>query len=171
MRHLVQKICHLAQVRHYCSLRYRDSHADRHSDRHIESLSQLTGEPADAIRHWFGRLMKQGMGTSQGDSAYKSQTALQQPENFWNSFEIPQLIQEESTQDSFTTPAPAAHETVTVSPSASSNALRGGKKSRCTPTEDESLLSRDPNKIYQCTRKCGKRYGRKCDWKRNEEEG
>jgi hypothetical protein len=31
------------------------------SDKHIDSLSQLTGESADAIRHWFGRLMKQGM--------------------------------------------------------------------------------------------------------------
>jgi serine/threonine protein kinase len=48
--------------------------------------------------------------------------------------------------------------------------LRGGKKG-CHPTEDPELLSRDPKKIYQCTRKCGKRYGRKCDWKRNEEEG
>jgi len=110
-----------------------------------------------------------GTTTSNGDSAYKSQTALPQLDQFWNSFQVPQLPLEESTQESFTTPEVAAQETVTVSPSA--NALRGGKKSRCAPTEDRSMLSRDPNKIYQCTRKCGKRYGRKCDWKRNEEEG
>jgi hypothetical protein len=177
VRNLVQQICHLAKVstfRKFYTLLCKSSVklcANDTSDRHIDSLSQLTGESTDAIRHWFGRLMKQGMGTSQGDSAYKSQTALQQPEQFWNSFEVPQLPLEESTQESITTPAVAAHETATVSPSASTNALRGGKKSRCAPTEDRSLLSRDSNKIYQCTRKCGKRYGRKCDWKRNEEEG
>ena len=107
------------------------------SDRHIDSLSQLTGEPADSIRHWFGRLMKQGMST--GDSAYKSQTALQFPsaDHFWNDnstlAQIPQLPTEESTQESMTTPdLPAERETTTVTQSA--NALRGGKKSRCTPT-------------------------------------
>jgi hypothetical protein len=145
--------------------------ADLVSDRHIDSLSQLTGESADAIRHWFGRLMKQGMGSG-GDSAYKSQTAAN---HFWDSFEVPQLPLEESTQESFTTPNfttpdfTTAAETATISPPA--NALRGGKKTRCTPTDDRTLLSRDPNKVYQCTRGCGKRYGRKCDWKRNEEEG
>lgn len=143
------------------------------SDRHIDSLSQLTGEPADSIRHWFGRLMKQGMNTS--DSAYKSQTGLQFSDQFWSDSstglaQIPQLPLEESTQESMTTPNLCAErETTTVTPSA--NALRGGKKSRCTPTDDLTLLSRDSSKIYQCTRKCGKRYGRKCDWKRNEEEG
>ncbi|KAH8723225.1 hypothetical protein GQ44DRAFT_828424 [Phaeosphaeriaceae sp. PMI808] len=145
------------------------------SDRHIDSLSQLTGESAEAIRHWFGRLMKQGMGSGHGDSAYRSQTALPLVDEFWNEYstgaiEVPQLPLDESTQESITTPdINCAHEAVTVSQSA--NALRGGKKSRCAPTDDQSLLSRDPNKIYQCTRKCGKRYGRKCDWKRNEEEG
>ncbi|KAF2820381.1 hypothetical protein CC86DRAFT_471467 [Ophiobolus disseminans] len=140
------------------------------SDKHIDSLSQLTGESSDAIRHWFGNLMKQGMGnTTNGDSAYKSQTALQ-PDQFWNSFHVPHMPLEESTQESITTPE-NLQETVTVSPSVSANALRGGKKSRCAPTEDQSLLARDSNKVYQCTRKCGKRYGRKCDWKRNEEEG
>jgi serine/threonine protein kinase len=143
------------------------------SDRHIDSLSQLTGESADAIRHWFGRLMKQGMSTGQADSAYKSQTAL--TDQFWNEYstglvQVPQLPLEESTQESITTPEiPCARETDTVTQSASK--LRGKRKSRCTPTDDTSLLSRDPEKIYQCTRKCGKRYGRKCDWKRNEEEG
>jgi hypothetical protein len=143
------------------------------SDRHIDSLSQLTGESADAIRHWFGRLMKQGMNTGHGDSAYKSQTGIHQPDQFWNDHStgfIPQLPLEESTQESITTSELACeHQTTTVAQSA--NALRGGKKSRCTPTDDISLLSRDSSKIYQCTRKCGKRYGRKCDWKRNEEEG
>ena len=61
------------------------------SDRHIDSLSQLTGEPADAIRSWFSQLLKQGMGGGQSDSAYKSQTALiqqeqqqKQHESFWD---------------------------------------------------------------------------------------
>ncbi|KAF1914274.1 hypothetical protein BDU57DRAFT_519171 [Ampelomyces quisqualis] len=136
------------------------------SDRHIDSLSQLTGEPVDDIRRWFGRLMKQGMSTDQGDSAYKSQTSLSLADQFW----VPQLPLEDSTQYSATTPElPCDHETTTVTQSA--NTLRGGKKSRCTPTDDISQLSRDSSKIYQCTRKCGKRYGRKCDWKRNEEEG
>lgn len=146
------------------------------SDRHIDSLSQLTGEPADAIRHWFGRLMKQGMNTSQGDSAYRSQTSLPQSNQIWDEHttglvQVPQLPFDESTQGSTTTNSGVSpvHETVTASQS--SNTLRGVRKSRCTPTDDLSLLSRDSSKIYQCTRKCGKRYGRKCDWKRNEEEG
>jgi len=168
VRNLVQQVRYFAQVSSLCDCLSKAC-ADSKSDRHIDSLSQLTGEPADAIRHWFGRLMKQGMGTTQGDSAYKSQTALQQAEQFWSSFEVPQLPLEESTQESMT--SPVAHEAVTVSPTAPTNTLRGGKKSRCAPTDDRSLLSRDANKIYQCTRKCGKRYGRKCDWKRNEEEG
>lgn len=119
--------------------------------------------------------MKQGMST--GDSAYKSQTALQFPsaDQFWNDnstgmvAQLPQLPLDESTQESMTTPDLPVERETTVAQSA--NALRGGKKSRCTPTDDLSLLSRDSSKIYQCTRKCGKRYGRKCDWKRNEEEG
>jgi serine/threonine protein kinase len=117
--------------------------------------------------------MKQGMSTGQGDSAYKSQTAL--TDNFWNDYStglvrVPQLPLEESTQESITTADIASvQETTTVTQSATK--LRGERKSRCTPTDDASLLSRDPEKIYQCTRKCGKRYGRKCDWKRNEEEG
>jgi hypothetical protein len=172
------------------------------SDRHIDSLSQLTGESADAIRHWFGRLMKQGM-NGQADSAYKSQTGitgLHQPDQFWDDFststmshglttethlphddvlntfrdlvQMPQLPVEEleNTQESLTTSEVSCeYEATTATQTA--NALRGGKKSRCTPTDDVSLLSRDSSKIYQCTRKCGKRYGRKCDWKRNEEEG
>jgi serine/threonine protein kinase len=145
------------------------------SDRHIDSLSQLTGESAEAIRHWFGRLMKQGM-TTTGDSAYRSQTALLPSEPFWNEhstglMQVPQLpLEEVSTQESIVSPeTSSAQDTATVNQVA--NTLRGGKKSRCTPTDDLSLLSRDSSKIYQCTRKCGKRYGRKCDWKRNEEEG
>jgi serine/threonine protein kinase len=145
------------------------------SDRHIDSLSQLTGESAEAIRHWFGRLMKQGM-TTTGDSAYRSQTALLPSEQFWNEhstglMQVPQLpLDEVSTQESIVSPEiNSSQDSVTVNQAA--NTLRGGKKSRCTPTDNLSLLSRDPSKIYQCTRKCGKRYGRKCDWKRNEEEG
>lgn len=143
------------------------------SDRHIDSLSQLTGESADAVRNWFGRLLKQGMGGS--DSAYKSQTALIQPEPFWNDQFPTNIVQASPSQqillqtEETTSPeAPCSHDNTTAVQPAST--LRGNKK-RCTPTEDQQLLSRDPNKIYQCTRKCGKRYGRKCDWKRNEEEG
>ncbi|KAJ4365485.1 hypothetical protein N0V95_000420 [Ascochyta clinopodiicola] len=151
------------------------------SDRHIESLSQLTGESSDAIRQWFGRLLKQGMGGH--DSAYKSQTDMMQPALCWSDSYtadlVPQqqqpssLVQHQSTpqltqEDTATPERRSSNDTVTISQSTSN--LRGGKK-RCTPTDDRELLSRDPNKIYQCTRKCGKRYGRKCDWKRNEEEG
>lgn len=141
------------------------------SDRHIDSLSQLTGESSDAIRSWFGQLLKQGMGSQ--DSAYKSQTGLGQQRSFWTESFSTDIIQTSPQQallqaDENTTPeAQCSHDTTTVSQPTS---LRGSKK-RCTPTEDRSLLARDSNKIYQCTRKCGKRYGRKCDWKRNEEEG
>lgn len=147
------------------------------SDRHIDSLSQLTGESADAIRSWFGRLLKQGMGGSQGDSAYKSQTALlqQQQQSFWSEQYPTDLIQSSPAQpllqqveETISPEISCNHETTVAAQSAPT--LRGGKK-RCTPTEDPQLLGRDPSKIYQCTRKCGKRYGRKCDWKRNEEEG
>ena len=144
------------------------------SDRHIESLSQLTGESADAIRSWFGRLLKQGMGGSHGDSAYKSQTNFIHQESFWNDQFSTDVVQASpplvlaQAEDTTTLDAPCSHDTTTVSQPAST--LRGSKK-RCTPTQDQELLSRDNNKIYQCTRKCGKRYGRKCDWKRNEEEG
>ncbi|KAH7138558.1 hypothetical protein B0J11DRAFT_476292 [Dendryphion nanum] len=124
------------------------------SDRHINSLSQLTGEPSNAIRSWFGRLLKQGMAGH--DSAYKSQTSFSQQQdpllnNTTQNFTLPEVT---SNQDTATTTSPPA---------------RGGKKG-CTPTQDAELLRHDPNKIYQCTRKCGKRYTRKCDWKRNEEE-
>jgi serine/threonine protein kinase len=145
------------------------------SDRHIESLSQLTGESADAIRSWFGRLLKQGMGGSQSDSAYKSQTALiQQHDPFWDNQYSTNTLQASPPQlpsrsEAITTSeASCGHENRAVAQPTTS--LRGNKK-RCTPTEDRQLLARDPSKIYQCTRKCGKRYGRKCDWKRNEEEG
>lgn len=146
------------------------------SDKHIDSLSQLTGESTDAIRSWFGRLLKQGMGGSQGDSAYKSQTGLiPQQDSFWdNTFSNDTLqaspidLLAQQPEITATPQVPCSHEhTTAVLPA---TALRGSKK-RCSPTDDQSLLARDSNKIYQCTRKCGKRYGRKCDWKRNEEEG
>jgi serine/threonine protein kinase len=146
--------------------------ANRRSDRHIDSLSQLTGESADAVRSWFSQLLKQGMGGSPSDSAYKSQTALVQPhESFWHDQTYStELIQAPPLQ--LPTPEITSNQntaTTTVVQSAAS--LRSSKKQRCTPTDDLELLSRDPKKIYQCTRKCGKRYGRKNDWKRNEEEG
>ncbi|UPX13319.1 uncharacterized protein EKO05_0003835 [Ascochyta rabiei] len=151
------------------------------SDRHVESLSQLTGESSDAIRQWFGRLLKQGMGGH--DSAYKSQTDMMQPTLCWSDSYTADLVSHQQqpsslvqhqpttqlTQEDTATPERRpSNDTATISQSTSN--LRGGKK-RCTPTDNRELLSRDPNKIYQCTRKCGKRYGRKCDWKRNEEEG
>ncbi|KAF1349513.1 hypothetical protein EJ07DRAFT_39178, partial [Lizonia empirigonia] len=151
------------------------------SDRHIESLSQLTGESSDAIRQWFGRLLKQGMGGH--DSAYKSQTDIMQPALCWSDSYTTDLVPQQQQSSNFLQQLPTpqltqentatperrpSDDTVTIGQPASN--LRGGKK-RCTPTDDRELLARDPNKIYQCTRKCGKRYGRKCDWKRNEEEG
>jgi hypothetical protein len=149
------------------------------SDRHIESLSQLTGETSTAIRQWFGRLLKQGMGGGY-DSAYKSQTDIMQPALCWSDSYTTDLLpqqqpmlqqgseQQLSQEDTATPERRSSNDTAMATQPAST--LRGGKK-RCTPTDDRELLARDPNKIYQCTRKCGKRYGRKCDWKRNEEEG
>lgn len=146
------------------------------SDKHIDSLSQLTGESSDAIRQWFGRLLKQGMGGQ--DSAYKSQTEMM-PALCWSDSYTTDLVPQQQhtvhqqlptpqlTQENTATPERRPSDDTTTQPAST---LRGGKK-RCTPTEDRDLLARDPNKIYQCTRKCGKRYGRKCDWKRNEEEG
>jgi serine/threonine protein kinase len=155
------------------------------SDRHIDSLSQLTGEPADAIRSWFSQLLKQGMGGSQSDSAYKSQTALiqqeqqqTQHESFWDDHTYQtELPGEYNAYGSSVQPTLRETSTPGSSPNRDNSTVtvpvvstRGSKK-RCTPTEDQELLGRDPRKIYQCTRKCGKRYGRKNDWKRNEEEG
>jgi hypothetical protein len=146
------------------------------NDKHIESLSQLTGESTEAIRSWFGRILKQGMAPGvHSDSAYMSQTGLPQHDQFWDEFsdvvQLPPFSEKDTqeatlTQTASTTPE-CVNETTTVTPPA----LQGRRNQRCTPTDDLSLLSRDANKIYQCTRKCGKRYGRKCDWKRNEEEG
>ncbi|KAJ4358102.1 uncharacterized protein N0V89_002681 [Didymosphaeria variabile] len=136
------------------------------SDRHIDSLAQLTGESATAIRQWFGQALKQGM-TGQ-DSAYKSQTGFTQ-----DPILFPQLATTTAAITSQQLAIPdisCNHETQAATTTVSQSPLRGGKKG-CNPTEDPELLKRDPNKIYQCTRKCGKRYGRKCDWKRNEEEG
>lgn len=107
-------------------------------------------------------MLKQGMVGH--DSAYKSQTSLSQQDQFIvgdASFQTTATDATGATENSCT------HDTQTAT---SPPAARGGKKG-CTPTSRPELLSRDPNKIYQCTRKCGKRYGRKCDWKRNEEEG
>jgi hypothetical protein len=85
------------------------------------------------------------------------------------SFELVRFLHNRSRVNTSATPERrSSNDTTIVGQPAST--LRGGKK-RCSPTEDRDLLARDPNKIYQCTRKCGKRYGRKCDWKRNEEEG
>ncbi|KAF2677103.1 hypothetical protein K458DRAFT_165705 [Lentithecium fluviatile CBS 122367] len=137
------------------------------SDRHIDSLSQLTGESPTAIRHWFGQALKQGMTY---DSAYKSQTGFPQQQ-------VDPIMFTGSSGPSDTS-APLFPElacstdaqVTTAATTTTQGPLRGGRKG-CNPTKDPELLKRDPNKIYQCTRKCGKRYGRKCDWKRNEEEG
>lgn len=98
------------------------------------------------------------------DSAYKSQTGFTQ-DALLNTLAqtTPALSSEPLTISDLS----CNHDTQAVT---TASPLRGGKKG-CNPTDDPELLKRDPNKIYQCTRKCGKRYGRKCDWKRNEEEG
>ncbi|KAF2731579.1 hypothetical protein EJ04DRAFT_514522 [Polyplosphaeria fusca] len=140
------------------------------SDLDIESLSNLTGESSEAIRQWFGQMLKQGLAGH--DSAYKSQTSLTNPSHRQN-------LQVQPHQQSFTTEGSTGAQSVLALPecpqerkstqSAASSPLRGGKKG-CSPTNDPELLRRDETKVYQCTRKCGKKYGRKCDWKRNEEE-
>lgn len=149
--------------------------ANLHSDRHIASLSQLTGESPTAIRHWFGQALKQGM--TSHDSAYKSQTG-----GFTTQEQIPTIPQLPQFAEAPEAVPEALHPTLSIeqlpcnyeldasTTTASQPPLRGGRKG-CNRTNDPELLKRDPNKMYQCTRKCGKRYGRKCDWKRNEEEG
>jgi hypothetical protein len=139
----------------------------RTSDRHIDSLSQLTGESPTAIRNWFGQALKQGM---THDSAYKSQTGFthQDPVLYTGS-----SVPSETVAQALFPEISCTHDTQMTVAAAATTAqgpLRGGRKG-CNPTDDPELLKRDSNKIYQCTRKCGKRYGRKCDWKRNEEEG
>ncbi|KAJ5055694.1 hypothetical protein J3E72DRAFT_227946 [Bipolaris maydis] len=148
------------------------------NDRHIDSLSQLTGESADAIRSWFGQLLKQGMGKGgPSDSAYKSQTAhIQQQDSFWNDHTYQtDLLQTSPSQplllENITTPEISYSQDNVVSTTVQPVTATRSCKKRCTPTDDLELLGRDPRKIYQCTRKCGKRYGRKNDWKRKEEEG
>lgn len=128
----------------------------RFSDGHIQALSGLTGEPAAAIRGWFSHVLKQGLAGQ--DSGYKSQqTGLSLPDlTFANT--------NDTGSQSKTSGTASKTEPTTAPP------IRGGRKG-CKPTNNPELLRRDENKIYQCTRKCGKRYGRKCDWKRNEEEG
>jgi serine/threonine protein kinase len=150
------------------------------SDSHIDALSQLTMESKDAIRQWFGRMLKQGMGGQ--DSAYKSQTEAM-PALCWSDSYTADLIPQQALEFPASLPMsqPSHESTATPQDRRSSNdttvaklpasTLRRGKKQRCTPTDDRDLLARDPNKIYQCTRKCGTNYNRKCDWKRNEEEG
>ncbi|KAF5846020.1 hypothetical protein GGP41_008504 [Bipolaris sorokiniana] len=147
-------------------------------DRHIDSLSQLTGESADAIRSWFGQLLKQGMGKGgPSDSAYKSQTAhIQQQDSFWDDHTYQtDLLQASPSQplllENITTPEISYSQDNVVSTTVQPATTTRSCKKRCTPTDDLELLGRDPRKIYQCTRKCGKRYGRKNDWKRKEEEG
>jgi len=49
--------------------------------------------------------------------------------------------------------------------------LSHGRADKCQPTLDQTLLSRDENRIYQCTFKCGARFRRKADLRRHEEEG
>lgn len=48
--------------------------------------------------------------------------------------------------------------------------LLDGKAEKCRPTPNRALLSRDEEKIYQCTFKCGARFTRKADLRRHEEE-
>lgn len=138
------------------------------SDQDIEALSHLTKASTTAVRHWFGQMLKQGLAGH--DSAYKSQSTLagsqmslekQQASNETTE-EIPQHSTEENTSEQRTRGSHQCTE--------GQAGRRSGKKS-CTPTTNPEMLQRDESKIFQCTRKCGKRYGRKCDWKRNEEEG
>lgn len=112
------------------------------------------------------------------DSAYKSQTAhIHQQGSFWDDHTYqtellraspPQPLQVLAED---TTPEVSFNQETIVSATAQPVAVTRSCKKRCTPTDDLELLGRDPRKIYQCTRKCGKRYGRKNDWKRKEEEG
>lgn len=48
--------------------------------------------------------------------------------------------------------------------------LLNGRAEKCQPTSIMDLLSRDNEKIYQCTFKCGARFTRKAELKRHEEE-
>ena len=138
------------------------------SDQDIEALSHLTKASKTAIRHWFGQMLKQGLAGH--DSAYKSQSTLAGPQMSLEK----QQTSNEATEE---TPQHSTEENTSKQRARGSHQCtegqagrRSGKKS-CTPTTNPEMLQRDEGKIFQCTRKCGKRYGRKCDWKRNEEEG
>jgi hypothetical protein len=41
---------------------------------------------------------------------------------------------------------------------------------KCRPVQDPALLCRDETRIYQCTLQCGRRFRRKDDWRRHEEQ-
>ncbi|KAF2808192.1 uncharacterized protein BDZ99DRAFT_419053 [Mytilinidion resinicola] len=151
-----------------CSTWFSKRYSVFPGDKDIAALSHLTRMPAGAIRNWFGEFLARGL-HSENDSAYMSQNSngdsimrldLQQGEKSND-------LDGDWCRDANTTPAEEIDCTENLTRKSGN---RFGKKS-CTPTSSPDLLCRDEGRIYQCTRKCGKRYVRKCDWKRNEQEG
>ncbi|KAF2493583.1 hypothetical protein BU16DRAFT_513599 [Lophium mytilinum] len=147
-----------------CSTWFSKRYSVFPSDKDIAALSHLTRMPASAIRNWFGDFLARGL-HSENDSAYMSQT---NGEGTTRSDERPHDLDDgldRNLMDPTTTEEVDCTKDLTRK-----SGKRFGKKS-CTPTSSPDLLCRDESRIYQCTRKCGKRYVRKCDWKRNEQEG
>lgn len=138
------------------------------SDQDIEALSHLTKASTTAIRHWFGQMLKQGLAGH--DSAYKSQSTLAGSQMSLEQQETLNEITEEVAQNA-TEENTGEQRACELHQLSEAQARRLSGKKSCTPTTIPEMLQRDESKIFQCTRKCGKRYGRKCDWKRNEEEG
>jgi hypothetical protein len=150
----------------------------------VEALAILTGLPCQKIRKVFSQVLEDGLpglkrntisskqskssnSTSQSlqstaHSSSSATTAVSQPTGPSEFQQGPTVFTNSSDR------SPLSGRPVLKQ---AAESLSHGRVDKCQPTLDQTLLSRDEDRIYQCTFKCGARFRRKADLRRHEEEG
>lgn len=147
----------------------------------LQALSKLTDHTINQVKQWFGDAMRRGVQKS-SDSGYGSESAISSGSSHASSSDLPMSDANRSLQSlpdqAPETPTrrllvadPASADAMAARELAILNASRTGTRAsnRCKKTTNRALLCRSPDRPYQCTRSCGKRYITKRDWKRHEE--
>ncbi|KAN0105883.1 hypothetical protein V8E51_008759 [Hyaloscypha variabilis] len=122
-------------------------------DEEFRSLAGLTRLSLDTVRLWFAQKLR----------CKTSTTLSSDPLSAAGSFGYEPAV---SRTAAF--PAMVAPQQSSILQRAASW-VKEEREPKCEASQDQSLLLRDDNKPFQCTRKCGKKFRDRDDWRKHEE--
>jgi hypothetical protein len=122
-------------------------------DEEFRNLASLTRLSLDTVREWFAQKLRfkgSGIHHNNASPAVSNSGILIDPPLHCNTSTV------NITQQSSLLQRAASW-------------VRQERDPKCKASPDQSLLLRDDNKPYQCTRKCGKKFRDRDDWRKHEE--